>query len=189
MNSLYNQVYKVQGQEWGSKTMKVTALEEYGLRCILQLAQADRNRPLSCTEIARGERISVPYAAKLLNILKHSGLVKTSTGAKGGYQISRDPDKITVLEVLKALDGSLFVSDFVEFCKCFAGLQEECVHYRGSCSIRSVWTTIAGHVAQALGKLTLGDLVTNREPAMMTLLGSRFAEDVARRGWTGLHPS
>lgn len=167
--------------------MKVTALEEYGFRCMLQLAQVERNKPLSCTEIAQGEGISAPYAAKLLNILKHRGLVTTSTGVKGGYRLSRDPKEITVMEVLKALDGNLFVSDFSEFCKCFAGLQEQCVHYSGSCCVRSVWTTIAGHVEQALSKLTLGDLVTHGEPAVVTLIGSRFAEDVARRGWTSLH--
>ena len=163
--------------------MKVTAQEEYGFRCILQIAQAEPNRHVSCAEIARAERISVPYAAKLLNILRRAGLVKSSTGVKGGYRLGRDPQEITVLEILKVLDGDLLVSDFADFCKCFAGLQEQCVHYKDSCCIRSVWFTISTHIEDTLGRITLGELVAHGESTMSAIMGARFGEDAVRRGW------
>lgn len=163
--------------------MKVTAQEEYGFRCILKIAQAEPNRHLPCAEIARAERISVPYAAKLLNILRRAGLVESSSGVKGGYRLGRDPQEITVLEILKVLDGDLLVSDFADFCKCFTGLQEQCVHYKDSCGIRSVWSTISTHIENALGRVTLGELVAHGESAMSVIIGARFGEDAARRGW------
>ena len=158
--------------------MKVTAQEEYGFRCILRIAQAEPNRNLSCSEIARAERISVPYAAKLLNILRRAGLVTSSTGVKGGYRLGHDPQEITVLKILKVLDGDLLVSDFADFCKCFAGLQEQCVHYKDSCSIRSVWLTISTHIEDTLGRITLGELVAHGESTMSAIMGARFAEQI-----------
>lgn len=163
--------------------MKVTAQEEYGFRCILQIAQAEPNRHISCAEIARAERISVPYAAKLLNILRRAGLVESLEGVKGGYRLGRDPQEITVLEILKVLDGDLHVSDFADFCNGFAGLQEQCVHYRDSCCIRSVWLTISTHIEDTLGRITLGELVAHGESVMSAIMGARFGEDAVRRGW------
>jgi len=163
--------------------MKVTAQEEYGFRCILQIAQAEANRYISCAEIARSERISVPYAAKLLNILRRAGLVESSAGIKGGYRLGRDPQEITVLEILNVLDGDLLVSDFADFCKCFAGLQQQCVHYKNSCCVRSVWSTISTHIKDTMGRITLGELVAHGESAMSAIMGVRFGEDAVRRGW------
>ena len=163
--------------------MKVTAQEEYGFRCILQIAQAEPNTHLSCSEIARAERISVPYAAKLLNILRRAGLVKSSTGVKGGYRLGHDPQEITVLEILRALDGELLVSDFADFCKRFAGLQDQCVHYKESCCVRSIWSTVSAHIEDTLGRITLGELVAHRESAMSAIIGARFGEDAVRRSW------
>lgn len=163
--------------------MKVTALEEYGFRCILQIAQAKPDRHLSCAEIARAERISTPYAAKLLRILRRAGLVKSAAGVKGGYQLSRHPNQITVLQVLKALHGSIFAPSSADFCKCFSGLQEQCVHFKESCCVRSVWTTISSHIEAAFGRITLGELVAHGESAMSAIMGAKFGEDAARRGW------
>ena len=87
--------------------MRITAVEEYGLRCLLALAKEGTAGQLSISEIAEKEGLSVPYASKLLGILRKSGLVVAARGRSGGFSIAREPEKITMYEVLTALGGPL----------------------------------------------------------------------------------
>lgn len=73
--------------------MRITAKEEYGLRCILQLASAPPREPLSAAEIARREGLSCPYVEKLLWTLKKAGFIKSHRGVKGGYVLARPPSR------------------------------------------------------------------------------------------------
>ncbi len=55
--------------------MKITAQEEYGLRCLLRLARAGEGQALTIPEIAEAEKLSVPYVAKLMSVLRQVGLI------------------------------------------------------------------------------------------------------------------
>src|SRR5437899_5692098 len=86
--------------------MKVSAQEEYGLRCMLQLARRQKGgegHPLTLSEIAREEGLTVPHVAKLIRRLRNSGLVRSVLGRMGGYTLSRDASSVSVAEVLGAL--------------------------------------------------------------------------------------
>src|SRR5262245_29908824 len=122
------------------RNMKVTAQEEYGLRCLVHLAAATSDRPLTVHEIAEREGLSAPYAAKLMNLLREAGLVDSVRGRAGGYYLTRPAVDITVSEILAALGGQIFES---HFCDRFPGEEDACVHL-GDCSIRSLWGTIEG---------------------------------------------
>ncbi len=68
--------------------MKISAQEEYGLRCLLQLARAESvGESLTLAQIARLEGISVANAGKLMWILTKAGLVQSQRGTKGGYSL------------------------------------------------------------------------------------------------------
>src|SRR5260370_22541573 len=86
----------------GTAPMKITAQEEYGLRCILQLASVPAGEPLAGGEIARREGLSYPYVEKLLWTLKRAGLTKSHRGVKGGYVLSRSPEEISLGNVQRA---------------------------------------------------------------------------------------
>lgn len=150
-----------------SKTMRITSQEEYGLRCALQLAAKGKDRLLTSGEIAEEEGISVPYVNKLLNILKHAGIVETIRGNRGGYRLSRDPSQINLADVLKALDSPLFGQGF---CEKFTGLKKECVHVNGSCCIRSVWSVLAEQIEGVLSQTTLEEIGQQREGVMTMCL-------------------
>src|SRR5215831_19245090 len=95
--------------------MKVSAQEEYGLRCMLQLARRQKDgsaEPLTLGEVARDEGLTVAYAAKLVRRLRRAGLVRSVLGRAGGYSLSRPAETISVLEVLGALGGKLYTSDY-----------------------------------------------------------------------------
>jgi len=159
--------------------LKISAQEEYGFRCILQIAAYKGEKPLAAAEIAEAEGLSVPYVNKLLNILKRAGLVVSVRGVNGGYQLSRSLDKITPADVLNALNGLLFSPNF---CKYFTGRKVQCVHYSKSCTIRSVWSVLSEHIEGVLSEMTLEDLVEKKEPFVVNLMRLKFGEQALRSG-------
>ena len=86
--------------------MKVTALEEYGLRCMIQVAGSGVDSPLTVHEIGAREGLSGAYVAKLMNLLRDAGLVDSVRGRSGGYYITRPPEAVSISDILAALAGT-----------------------------------------------------------------------------------
>ena len=70
--------------------MKLSAQEEYGLRCLLALARVEPGRSLTVPQIAEAEHISAPNVAKLLRVLRRAGYVAALRGQAGGYTLARN---------------------------------------------------------------------------------------------------
>jgi Rrf2 family protein len=133
--------------------MRFTSQEEYGLRCLLQLARASEHR-LTIAEIAEREGLTAAYVAKLLGVLHGAGLVTSIRGRGGGYRLSRDPATVNLATIMEALDGRLYTNDF---CGRHAGNEPTCVH-DVNCTIRSLWRALDGAVQETLARTTLRDL-------------------------------
>src|SRR5581483_9250551 len=97
------------GGQNGYTTMKITAQEEYGLRCLLRLARAAEGQSLTIPEIAAVEGMSGPYVAKLLAVLRQKGLIESVRGRAGGYRLARPPSEIAIGSLLLVLGDPLFV--------------------------------------------------------------------------------
>lgn len=151
--------------------MKVSAQEEYGLRCLLQVAaQSSAAEPLTLTEIARREGMSVPHVAKLMGLLRLGGLVESVRGRSGGYVLTRPADKISILDALTGLGERIFDG---EYCGRFHSADDQaCVHV-GGCSIRSVWNRLESLVSDVLRRTTLTDLLRQEESALTRSLDER----------------
>jgi Rrf2 family iron-sulfur cluster assembly transcriptional regulator len=134
--------------------MKLSAQEEYGLRCLLQLACLSEGEFLTLTQIAEREGISAPHAGKLLWILNKAGLVTSIRGAKGGYRLARAASEIHLNEIIKVLDEDVLEGH----CKSYTGVLDRCVH-TGDCGIRPVIVELHEIVQQALSGVTLAQLV------------------------------
>lgn len=140
--------------------MKITAQEEYGIRCLLQVAIQTQNSPLASLEnIAAAEKLSTDYAAKLLMVLRKANLVESVRGKLGGYKLSKPPEKIYLDEVVRALSGELFEE---ETCNHFSGDHDGCVHIN-SCSVRSVWASISHILFRMLEQINLKNLLDNED--------------------------
>ena len=135
--------------------MKLSAQEEYGLRCLLRVAAAGDSRSLTIPEIGRAEALSIPYVAKLMRVLRQGKFVKSVRGQAGGYTLARTPDSIAVAEVLDVLGGRLFQPGF---CDQYPGLKRTCARDI-DCSIRSLWRAVQSAVDIALAGITLQDLL------------------------------
>ena len=87
--------------------MKFSAQEEYGLRCLLQIARLGPEGSLTIPEIARHEGMSPTHVAKLLMILRRDGFLASTRGQQGGYALALPPEKTYVGDVLASLGGRL----------------------------------------------------------------------------------
>src|SRR5262245_39494150 len=134
--------------------MQLLAQEEYGLRCLIQVARHPGPDPITIPEVAEREGISPEYAAKLMRALRQGSFVVSTRGAGGGYRLARAAGEITAWQVVQALGGSLFPA---EFCETHPGQLHDCVHSTG-CSLRGLWSSVESAVRRVLQGVTLADL-------------------------------
>ena len=146
--------------------MKFSAQEEYGLRCLVQVARSEAKGPLSIPEIARREGITVDYTTKLLTVLRRGGFLKSVRGTQGGYLLSRKPEDITLAQVMRHLGGLIFET---ATCSHFPGSETQCVHLT-DCGMRSVWMGVTKHLFDVLDKLTLAEIMKN-EASVSAFIG------------------
>src|ERR1700688_1967397 len=139
--------------------MKLSANEEYGLRCLVRLGYAGVGGSLTIPEISQAEGVSPSYAAKILRILRKGGYVKAARGKEGGYTLARPPESIAIGDVMATLGGRLFESDF---CDTHSGQVGICTR-SVDCSVRSLWRAVQVAVDQVLSRATLRDLLQNEE--------------------------
>ncbi|MBI5648142.1 MAG: Rrf2 family transcriptional regulator [Ignavibacteriae bacterium] len=146
--------------------MKFSSQEEYGLRCLLQLARrGGTGAGLTIGEISREEGLSAAYVAKLMRLLRLGGFVDSVRGQEGGYSLSRPADSILVSDVLIALGGKVYEHDF---CEHYSGTEDSCLH-TVSCSIRPLWRRVQEAIDTALRGLTIADLLPSRDVVSITL--------------------
>jgi Rrf2 family protein len=135
--------------------MKLSAQEEYGLRCLVRLGMHPPGGSLTIAELSRLEGISAPNVAKMLRLLRRAGLVLSVRGKDGGYTLARPADRVGVGEALAVLGGRIFDT---RFCERHSGATALCTHMP-DCSIRSVWRRLQEAVDGVLDRLTLKDLL------------------------------
>jgi Rrf2 family protein len=148
--------------------MKFSAQEEYGLRCLLQIARLGADGSLTIPEISKHEGLTPTHVAKLLMILRKEGFVASTRGQAGGYTLARKSEDIPVGEVLAALGGKLYDE---EFCGKHSGQLSICTH-AVDCSVRSLWQVIQQSVDQVVDKLTIADLIRSGERPNVQLFDS-----------------
>lgn len=138
--------------------MKISAQEEYGLRCLVQLANLKDGETLTLPQIAEREGISTANAGKLMWLLNKAGFVNSTRGTKGGYFLSRPAADIRLSEIIKVLDEDVLS----KHCENYTGVLATCVH-KGDCGIRPVIVGLHEIVEHALSQITLAQLVGNEQ--------------------------
>lgn len=134
--------------------MKISAQEEYGLRCLVQLANLREGDSLTLPQIAELEGISTANAGKLMWLLNKADFVQSTRGTKGGYMLARPAGEVRLSEIIKVLNA-----DVVDkHCESYTGVLDSCVH-KGDCGIRPVIIGLHEIVENALSQITLAQLV------------------------------
>ena len=134
--------------------MHIPAKVDYGMRALLELAQADG--PATGESLARAQGLPAKFLAAILNDLRRSGLVTSQRGMEGGYRLGRPADKITAADVMRALDGPLAE---------VRGLRPEMTAYEGAAAhLQDLWVATRASLRTVLERVTLEDIVKGDLP-------------------------
>ena len=133
--------------------MKFSTKGRYGLKAILDLAVHNSEGQVVLKSIAERQGLSENYLEQLFAILKKAKLVKSVRGSQGGYSLADSPDKITVGDVLRALEGPLVLNE------CVAKSGETCSSDYNCCVTRGVWRKIQEGIDTVADSITLQQLV------------------------------
>jgi Rrf2 family protein len=134
--------------------MRITNLAEYGVICALHLARRSTEGAVSGREIAEAERLPADYVEQILLRLRRAGVVRSTRGARGGYQLARPADEITIRHVIEASEETTFHLN----CESHPVGEDRCSSSH-TCSIRPVWMLLQRRIDEVLEGVRLSDLL------------------------------
>ena len=129
--------------------LKLSKLSDYATALITAMA-GEPARTYNAAELAARAHVSLHTAAKLLKLLAKAQLVESLRGAHGGYKLARGPEKISVADIIAAVEGPIAVTQCAQH---GGGCSIE-----GSCATRSNWRLINGAIRRALEAVTLAQM-------------------------------
>ena len=139
--------------------MKISTKGRYALRMLLDLATNDKGGYTALRDVAERQNISKKYLEQIVPVLHKAEILQTTRGFQGGYKLARDPEEITVGEVLRLTEGNL--APFV----CLETEKNTCKR-AGECVTLHIWEGLQKVIAEYLDNITLRDMMdkcANRE--------------------------
>jgi len=131
--------------------MRLTTKGRYGMRLVLDIAQHEKYGPVSMAETSLRQDISAKYLERLVGELQRAGIIKSLRGREGGHLLAVTPDKITVGDIVRVLEGE--------------SAQLACSHNRLSCPrsvhclTRSIWVAADQAMFEKLDSVTVQDIM------------------------------
>jgi Rrf2 family protein len=141
--------------------MQVTRQADYALRAMLYLARLysiNPNQRASTSKIAETQQIPLSFLAKIISQLSIARLVTTVRGAKGGVNLARSPEEISLLDVVEAIEGPISLSECSKD-------PSNCA-FGNTCPIHEIWCEAENEVIRKLKQATF-DVLLEREKALM----------------------
>lgn len=132
--------------------MKVSMRVDYGIRVLVDLAQAEGVTQTS--EIAQRQGIPEPYLDQILTILRKAGFIASKRGPQGGHVLARDPSQVSVAEVMAALGNPPSL-------RCLER-PADCVQAT-LCVQRDVWRQIDEATQKLLAAISIGEMAHQQE--------------------------
>lgn len=126
----------------------------YGVKALFELALHYGEGPVSLKSVAESQGLSEHYLEQLVSPLRRAGLVKSVRGAQGGYELARNPEKITVGDIIRVLEGPIVPTE----CALDGQVKVEHCGNPDHCMARGVWARIRDSVVDVVDSITLADL-------------------------------
>jgi Rrf2 family transcriptional regulator, cysteine metabolism repressor len=142
----------------GSGAVAFSTKGEYGVRLMVQLGRHYGQGPASLAEIAAEEDLPRAYLEQLVMSLRDAGLVVSTRGAHGGYELARKPGEIRMSEVLRALEGPIAPM----ICATDDPEHATLCDRSSRCTVNLLWVRVRDAIAGALDGMTVADLVPPR---------------------------
>jgi Rrf2 family transcriptional regulator, iron-sulfur cluster assembly transcription factor len=134
--------------------MKLSTKSRYGVRALFDIAYNSGNLPAQIQDISRRQNISPRYLEQIFQILKKAGILKSKRGPQGGYCLTRDPEEITIRDIVTATEGGLELVD------CVAGKRKKknACEIDGCCVTQPIWEEATALLLEYFAGLTLKTL-------------------------------
>ena len=140
--------------------MRVSAKVDYAMRAMVELAASGDAAPITAERLAEAQGIPQKFLQNILLELRRAGLVESHRGPDGGHTLGRPADRITVADVIRAVDGPLGA---------VAGHAPEDTTYRGAAArLRDTWVALRASVRGVLENITLADIAGDTLPASVS---------------------
>jgi Rrf2 family protein len=140
--------------------MRLSAKVEYACMAVLELAMRYQgNVPIQLTEIAGAQEIPEKFLTQILQRLKAAHIVGSARGMAGGYFLTKDPANITLADVVRAVDNSLF--DIQSEAEIVSGP-------KGREIVLRTWSSVSSCLAGQLDQVTFESLVTSLKNEQLT---------------------
>lgn len=134
--------------------MQITRQADYALRTVLYLARLGAHQRASTNKIAVEQKIPISFLAKIISQLAVAGMLETSRGARGGVSLAIPPSEISLLAVVEAIDGPIWLNECVA--------DPESCYFGANCPLHNIWCQAQGELVQQLKSTTFDMLVNNR---------------------------
>jgi FeS assembly SUF system regulator len=141
--------------------IKIGRLTDYGIVLMSYMA-SHRGRAHNAAEMAAEAHLPVPTVSKLLRELARGGLLASQRGVHGGYVLARDPQQISVAQIITALEGPIALT------ACSGGDADPDCEHESMCPVRGHWTRINRAIRTALEGVTLAEMASPPRPDFMT---------------------
>jgi Rrf2 family protein len=152
--------------------LRLTKKADYGLMAMKHLADHVHEGAFSAKDVAEAYGLPQEALAKILQRLARAGLLHSLHGIKGGYTLARDPRLISAYEVIRAIDGPLFITSCVT-------VRGEC-DQTDRCTVRQPLRQVSRGIEEVLKRIMLTDL--SEETLEVPLVASRPAAELVRIG-------
>jgi Rrf2 family transcriptional regulator, iron-sulfur cluster assembly transcription factor len=131
--------------------MRLTRAGEYGVRCVIFLSQHGIDRIVSRKDVVRIMKIPNPFLGKIAQQLARAGIIEILQGARGGYRLLIPPEELTLLDVVEAVIGEIFLNDCV--------LRPNSCQRNGSCSVHRIWEQARDQLRSTLRQNTFANIL------------------------------
>ena len=130
--------------------MKLSTRSRYGTRLLIDLARCRDQGPIQISEISNRQQISVKYLEQIIRPLKQANLVTSVRGPKGGHLLAKEPDEITLGQIVRLFEGQ------VDLVACVSN-PENCP-MADECRVRLAWQAATDALYNNLDGTTIADL-------------------------------
>ena len=134
--------------------MKLTTKGRYAIVAMIDIALYTSNTPIPLSEISKRQNISLSYLEQLFSKLKTKSLVKSVKGPGGGYKLDRNPSKITLFEIITAVDENMDQTQ--------CGGAMNCNNDK-PCLTHYVWTDLTKQINDYMKGVSLGDVILRND--------------------------
>ena len=140
--------------------MRLTRAGEYAVRCIMCLARNNGTETVVSRQVvADCGDIPSHFLAKIAQQLSRAGIIEISQGARGGYRLLVPPEKLSLLDVIEAIIGEIFLNDCV--------VRPESCHASSTCAVNSVWNQARDQLRETLAQVTFARLAEDESCCMI----------------------